>query len=630
LLLFLPENHRLNLAFLCVTSIAYPALTVHASSNMTATVAKQLAFSFDAPAAISATGMRVVGAIQLRKAIPASPSTAAPSSPPAAVPFLPGASPPLSPASPPNAASSRNHASPAKPPRLPSVATPRQLSRRRRHPRRKRQGFGRYEARRRAAPAPKPFCGHGAYRLVMVGIVAHVIGPEGRICEELTAWARHVLEPEPELPLLPGAVPAAPRHDPFAETRRLVAAMDQISMLLDAVNWVHPSRPEVLADLLEGKPGVPRAVILLWLRLRGCDVQNGRGRNGGKVLFPKAADDQWRVGVTISRFRQLFDFWFDTGVRKGPNPMQMDPGRSRMIGRETRKVKRSSKRWWLDVDGLFRTRHVERQAPRPHDLQVALKVLAEGRRTGWPEEVYLKYQGMYLIGARMGQIDAATAYGLLVAAKDDRHIALIQKGSRGALEWQALTPKAWRAAVLAMLGRRVKGGVATLMRWARSGREADHARLRRLYIFSPDGRAPTPAWKSAHLLRQVVERLGLSYRIRRDDGTIVTRWFTSHWFRHVFCNRMLDAIAASSADQATRDGARTKFANCMGWKHPEAMLAYYGRHHDQQEADLLVMGHQDDLDDEVMAEFGGEEWLPAANDNALAMRGRVVGGDLLD
>lgn len=498
-----------------------------------------------------------------------------------------------------------------------------------RHPRRLRRAFGRYARRRRLPPQPKPFCGYGAYRLIVAGMVAYVVGPMGKVCDELTQWARHVMAPPPPQPEIPGARRKAASHDPLAETRRLIAAMDSIRELLDAVNWVHPTYPDVVADLLDPKPAKAREVMKFWLTLRGCTFQKGRGHRGGKIVLPRVAADQWTVGVTITRWRQLFDFWRDAGIRPGHNPMQMDADRSRMALGETRKVKRGKKRWWLDVDGLFRTRQVERQAPRPGDAGVALKVLARGREMGWPDYVQLKFQGMYLTGSRLGQMDALTAYGLLVAAKDERHIALIKKGSKGELAWQALAPPAWREALIRLAARHAKVSVATLVRWARSGSDIDHARLRRIYVLSPDGVAPVPQWKSAHLLRQAVESLGLRYEVARDDGTRVVKWFTSHWFRHVFCNRMLDRIAASSADQATRDRARAKFAEYMGWADHSAMLAYYGRHHDQQEADLLVMNHQDDLNEEALGSFVDEEWL-AANDNGIVPAGMAAGGDLLD
>lgn len=508
------------------------------------------------------------------------------------------------------------------------VLGPRQVAAARLHPRRKRWTFGRYARRRRALALPKPFSGFGAYRLVMTGALAHVVGLKGVPCGELTAWARDLLAPEETETLGAGARPRAPSHDNLSEVRRIAAALDAIRQLLDAINWVQPTYPEVLRELLDPNPSKARAIVLHWLRLRGCDLQQGRGANGGRIVHPRTSDEQWTIGVTITRFRQLFEFWDEAGIRKGHNPMQMDKERSRMRAGEKRRLKHAPRRWWLDVDGLFRTRHVERQAPRPGDPRVALRILERGREMGWPLEVYLKFQGMYLTGARMGQMDAATAYGLLVAAKDDRHIALIQKGSKGELSWQAATPKAWREAVLAMLAGRVPGGMKTLLRWARSDSEIDKARLRKLYIFSPDGRSPTPQWKSAHLLRVVVEDLDISFDLRRDDGSKVRRWFTSHWFRHVFVNRMLDRIAASSADESTRAGARRRFASYMGWKQAETMLAYYGRYHDEQEADLLVMRHQDDLNDEVLDGFRGEDWWIPSNDNAVLGTDRVC-GDLL-
>jgi GGDEF domain-containing protein len=181
-----------------------------------------------------------------------------------------------------------------------------------------------------------------------------------------------------------------------------------------------------------------------------------------------------------------------------------------------------------------------------------------------------------------------------------------------------------------MLGKRVPGGVATLLKWAKSNCALDHAKLRKLYIFSPDGIAPTPRWKLDHWLRLAVESLRLSFTIRRDDGSTVTKWFTSHWFRHVFVNRMLDRIAESSLSDAGRDNARSKLASYMGWKNPAGMLVYYGRYHFEQEVNQLVTEHQDDLNAEMTAVFGDEDHFDAANDNTFWPSGRVVGGDLLD
>lgn len=527
-------------------------------------------------------------------------------------------------------------ASTQQPAAAPVLVTPRlDLSRARdterpnpRHPRRKRKVFGRYEHRRRPVAAPKPFTGYGAYRLVMKVGVAHIIGPAGRICDELTVWARDALRPPATQGKVAGARHGPIQHDPFVQSRRIVAAMDKIRMLLDAINWVHTSRPEVLADMLEVQTAKAREAIIFWLKLNGCVLNKGRGRNGGTIVTPGSVDDQWRISFTISSLRGLFDFWHDNRIREGHNPLQMDASRSRLGANEKRKMKKSATRWWLDIDSLFRIKHVERQAPRPGDPLIALKVLERCRGMGLPEDALLRFEGMYRTGARMGQLGAATAYGLLVAAKDENHLALPQKGSNGLLDWQARTPPQWRAAVLKMLGKRVGGGVATLLKWAKSKCKLAHARLRQLYIFSPDGIAPRPRWKLDHWLRLAVESLSLQFEILRDDGSTVTRWFTSHWFRHVFVNRMLDRIAESTLGEAGRDGARTRLASYMGWKNQEAMLAYYGRHHFEQEVNQLVSQHQDDLNDEVSQAFSDD--LDADNDNTMWPAGQVVGGDLLD
>lgn len=496
-----------------------------------------------------------------------------------------------------------------------------------RHPRRKRKIFGRYEFRRRPVAGPKPFTGYGAYRLVMKEGIVHIVGPAGKLCDELTCWARDKLKPPAPTKRAAGARRTPVEHDPFLQARRITAAMDAIRMLLDAINWVHPSRPDVLADMLEVKTAKAREAIIYWLKLNGSAFKKGRGRNGGMIVTPRSPDEQWRISFTVSCLRELFDFWQDHKIREGHNPLQMDPSRSRLGANQKRKMSRSASRWWLDVDSLFRIKQVDRQAPRPGDPLVALKVLDKCRGMGLPEDAMLHFEGMYRTGARMGQLGAATAYGLLVAAKDENHLALPQKGSSGLLNWQARTPPQWRSAVLEMLGKRVKGGVATLLKWSRSKCPLDHANLRQLYIFSPDGIAPRPRWMLDHWLRLAVESLGLRFKILRDDGSTVTKWFTSHWFRHVFVNRMLDRIAASTLSSAGRDGARTKFAFYMGWKNHEAMLAYYGRHHFEQEADQLVSQHQDDLNEEV---FGVIDELDADNDNTQWPAGRAAGGDLLD
>ena len=500
-----------------------------------------------------------------------------------------------------------------------------------RHQRRTRATFGRYQSRRRPRPQPKPFAGYGAYRLVMVNNVAHVIGPGGKRCEELTSYAREELAPPPPPLAVAGARAKPAKHDPLAETRRIGAAMDAIRMLLDAINWVHPTRPEVLADLLSAKPALPRDVIAYWLDLRGCEIAKGRGgATAGKIVLPPSVEVQWEIGVTLSRFRQLFDYWSEAGTRPGRNPMQMDAGKSRLADGETKKVKRGETRWWLDVDGLFRTRAIERQAPRPDRQDAGRAVLARGAEMGWPEEVQLLYEGMHLTGGRIGQLSVATVFGLLVATHDETKLRLVQKGSNGALAWTARTPAKWREKVLDMLDRRTKGGLAHLRKLAKSKNPVDHATLRSTYIFSPDGRAPVPQWKLAHLLRVVVEDLGLCFMI--GDGTEAPkeRWFTSHWFRHLFVNRILDMIAAREVDEAQKVRAREKVAAYMGWKHPEAMLRYYGRYHFDREVDLLVAEHQDDLNAEVWEEFGEEGWPEPANDNGIFANSRVSGGDLLD
>lgn len=501
-----------------------------------------------------------------------------------------------------------------------------------RHPRRARRSYSRYKATRRARALSRPFTGYGAYRLVMKGITGYVFGPEGRRCEELESWARSVLHDAPQLEAVPGARRTKTNHDPFAKTRRLMAAVDAVRVLLDAINWVYPTHPDILASLLHPKSAQPREMVRFWLVLRGCVLKRSRGQNKARIVFPASADEQWQISVTITRYRNLFDFWHEAGIRPGDNPMQMDKRRRRLAEGETRRNQKAGTRWWSDVDSLFRVRQIERQAPRPSDPATALRVLEWGREHGWPQEVLLKFEGQYLTGAREGQLDAATAFGLLVAAKDDRHIRLIQKGSDGSLAWDARTPPGWRARVLDMLDRKTRhlGGLDQLMKWARSNSAVHHEKLRRIFIFSPDLSAPTPRWRSAHMLRQAVEALDLHFDILRDDGTIVRKWFTSQWFRHIFVGRILDSVAASSLDQAGKDEARAKLARYMGWKQADAMLLYYGRAHFDAEADQLVADHQDDLNAGVSAEFADEEEFGAANDNALWARERVAGGDLLD
>lgn len=514
-------------------------------------------------------------------------------------------------------------------PALPPATAPAPHSNR--HWRRARKVFGRYQSRRRAAPLPKPFTGFGAYRLVMARDLAHVIGPGGEHCDPLTSYARDLLAPLPPPLAIPGARAKAVKHDPLAEPRRIGAAMDAIRMLLDAISWVYPTRPEVLADLLSPTAALPRDVIAYWLDLRGCEVVKGRGgANAGKVVLPPTVEVQWEIGVTLSRFCQLFDHWNDAGTRRARNPTKMDAAKSRLADGETKKVKRGETRWWLDVDGLFRTRAIERQAPRPDRQDAGRAVLARGEELGWPEEVQLLYEGMHLTGARIGQLSVATVFGLLVATKDETKLRLVQKGSNGALAWSARTPTHWREKVLDMLDRRTKGGLAHLRKLAQSKDPIDHAELRSTYIFSPDGRAPVPQWKLAHLLRKVVEDLGLCFMIGDGIEAPKKRWFTSHWFRHLFVNRVLDMIAAKEIDEAQRERARKQVAAYMGWKHPEAMLNYYGRYHFDREVDLLVAEHQDDLNAEVWEELGDEAWAEPANDNGILANSLVSGEDLLD
>lgn len=497
-----------------------------------------------------------------------------------------------------------------------------------RHPRRRCKHWGRYKRLRRPAPLPKPFTGYGAYRLVIAGGVAHVIGPGGVRCEELTEWARLVLKEPERLEEEPGARAAARRHDPAAAVRHMVAAMDAIRMLLDAINWVHPKYPHVVRDLLDERPGPARDIMMHWLRMRGCEIGNGRGRTGGKIVFPVSADEQWTIGVTVTRFRQLFDDWKELKVRVASNPTQMDPDRSR-LGGGGKMRKGSQRRWFLDIDSLFRVKAIDRQAPRPHDASVPRGILERGREMGWPAEVSLKFEFMLRTGSRIGQSDAVTAYSLLVAAKSDRHVAMIQKGSRGLLKWQARVPADLRDRMLKRLAGYVKGGMATLRRWARPGDEVGHAKLARLYVFSDDGRAPTPAWRSAHLLRLVVDDLGHSFLIPRDDGTSVVKSFTSHWFRHAFVNAMLNRIAANTLDPARKDDLRAAFARYMGWRNPALMLEYYGRHHYEQEAGLMVAELQDELNGGLWTEFADEDLLVPANDNGVVEWGQAS-GDYLD
>lgn len=495
----------------------------------------------------------------------------------------------------------------------------------RRHGRRR---WRRYASRRRAQPQPKPFLGYGAYRLVVAKGVAHVIGPGGARCEELTSFARAQLDLPPSVTNTPGARAANRRHDPRLEGRRLAAALDGIRMLLEAINWVHPDHPDVLADLLNERTGPAREVTMRWLRLRGCDIGNGRGRTGGKIVFPSSSDEQWTIGVTITRFRDLFDHWRETKRRCGPNPMLMDADRSRLAGRAKLLKKGDGGAFFLDVDNLFRTKTIARQAPRPHDASVPRRILQRGRERGWPVEVSLKFETMYRTGARMGQSDALTAYGLMVAAKDDRHAAMVQKGSRGLLRWQVRVPADLRARLVERAAGFLKGGMAELKRLAAPGNEKGHARLARLYVFSSDGRAPTPAWKSAHLLRLVVEELGLKFVIQRDDGTAVVKHFTSHWFRHAFVNGMLDRIAASAVDAQRKEDLRLGFARYMGWRNHALMLQYYGRHHFEQETGLLVAEHQASLNMGLGEEFEDEDLLVAANDNGFVPMAKAS-GDLL-
>lgn len=579
--------------FLRVTAIDLTSLHVQCKRHITIGMSEQLAFLFNQPAAPSSL------APDLRKR-----------------------------ARPQSAAASRTKTS------RPECETSKQKSRRQtgreRHPRRKRPSFGRYPTRRRPVPLPKPFIGYGAFRLVMRGLAAHVIGPDGKPCAALTDWARETLKRPDDLTGLPGARAAKPSHDPFAETRRIIAARDGIRMLLDALNWVYPQYPSVLTDLLDPSPTKAREVIIFWLKMVGCTLKKGRGRSGGQIVIPASAADQWRVSVTLTKLRELFDFWKDSGIRDGQNPRQMDPDRSR-LGGDKRRVKASKNRWWLDVDSMFRVRHVDNQAPCPEDQAIAAKVLERGRQLGWSEEVYLLHEGQLLLGSRRGQLSVATAYGLLVAAKSENHLALPQKGSGGDLEWHARTPPQWRKAVLRMLAKRVDGGMAELMRLARSKSPADLSRLRKLYIFSPDGVAPTPRWKLDHCLRTAVDSLDLRYEVTRDDGSVVTRWFTSQWFRHIFVGSMLDKISASTLDAAGRDAARDKLGKYLKWKHPEHMLNYYGRRHFDREVDELVSEHQDDLNAQVRSILDdADPWLEPANDNSLWASGRVVGSDLLD
>lgn len=494
--------------------------------------------------------------------------------------------------------------------------------------RRGRRRWGRYGSRRRAQPQPKPFLGYGAYRLVVAKGVAHVIGPGGVRCEELTSFARAQLEVPKSVTNAPGARAANRRHDPRLEGRRLAAALDGIRMLLEAINWVHPDHPGVLADMLNERTAPAREVTMRWLRLRGCDIGNGRGRTGGKIVFPSSADEQWTIGVTITRIRDLFDHWRETNRRNGPNPMLMDADRSRLAGKARLLKKGDGDAFFVDVDNLFRTKMIARQAPRPHDESVPRRILERGREMGWPVEVSLKFETMYRTGARIGQSDALTAYGLMVAAKDDRHAAMVQKGSRGLLRWQVRVPTDLRARLVERAAGFLKGGMAELKRLAAPGNEKGHARLARLYVFSSDGRAPTPAWTSAHLLRLVVEDLGLKFVIQRDDGSMVVKHFTSHWFRHAFVNGMLDRIAASALDAQRKEDLRLGFARYMGWRNQTLMLQYYGRHHFEQETGILVAEHQDSLNMGLGEEFEAEDLLVAANDNGFVPMARAS-GDLL-
>lgn len=494
--------------------------------------------------------------------------------------------------------------------------------------RRGRRRWHRYASSRRAAPQPKPFLGHGAYRLVIAKGVAHVIGPGGVRSEELTSYARAELEASQPVTSAPGARAANRRHDPRLAGRRLAAALDGIRMLLDAINWVQARHTHVMADLLDERTAPAREVTMYWLRLRGCDLGNGRGRTGGKIVFPSSSDEQWTIGVTITRLRDLFDHWREKGLRKAANPILMDPERSRLGGRSKLLKRADGGRFFVDVDNLFRTKMIARQAPRPHDASVPRRILLRGREMGWPEEVSLKYETMYRAGSRLGQSDALTAYGLMVAAKDERHAAMVQKGSRGLLRWQVRIPADLRARLVERVAGFLNGGMAELRKLAAPENEKGHARLSKLYVFSADGREPTPAWKSAHLLRLVVEDLGLKFAIQRDDGTQVVKYFTSHWFRHAFVNGMLDRIAASTADAQRKEDLRLGFARYMGWRNHALMLQYYGRHHFEQETGLLVAEHQDSLNIGLGEEFDDDDLLVAANDNSIMFMARTS-GDLL-
>lgn len=492
-----------------------------------------------------------------------------------------------------------------------------------RRPRGGRRRWGRYRTVRRPRASAKPFLGYGAYRLVVAGGLAHVIGPGGVPCSQLTSWARHELAPPPDVTDQPGARRASRKHDPAAEVRRVRAALDKISNLLDAINWVHPTYPDVLSDLLDERTAPTREVVHHWLRLRGCDVGNGRGRAAGKIIVPPSGDAQWLIGTTISSLRQVFDFWNDAGIRVAPNPIQMDKDRSRTAGK-SKQMRNCDGLWFADVDSFYRVKALMRQAPRPHDASIPRRILDRGREVGWPVEVSLKFETMYRTGGRIGQTDAMTAFGLMVAAKDTKHVALIQKGSKGLLRWQCRIPADLRARLVDRVAGFV-GGMDELKKLASRGNEIGHALLAKIYVFSADGREPTPHWRSAHLLRQVVEELGLSFEIQRDDGATVTKHFTSHWFRHFFVNGMLDRIAASAADAQRKEDLRVAFARYMGWRNHLLMLQYYGRHHFDQEVGLLVAEHQDALNSEFGSEFEEEDLLVPANDNTVFATGRASG-----
>ena len=472
----------------------------------------------------------------------------------------------------------------------------------------------------------RPYLGHGAYRKVVAGGLVYIVGPGGVPHGELTAWAREQLAPVTAAsPPLPGWTPQA--VDPVHQTRsRFKVGLETIRVVLDAINSIHTRHPAVVEELMRGEVATVRKFVETWLEMKGCTVRNGRRDIDGRIVTPRDADAEYMVVLTLTRFRQLFDHWRATGTRTTHSPMQMEPSRSRISGE--RRSRSDGTRVWMDVDSYFRVKSVARAAPRPGDQSIFRDILQQGRKMGWPDAVELLFEGVYLTGARPGQLRIANAYGLLVAAPDESKIKLVQKGSGGLLAWDARMPPGYRERVLAMLDARVEGGLAHLRRLAASEDPLEQAKLKLVPIFSLDGVAAIPQWKLNHLFRLAVEALDLFVLDHGDDTAApVRRWPTPHWLRHAFCNRVLDRIAEAELDEAQRERARDRLAAYMGWKLGRTMLEYYGRYHFLREVDRMLSDYQGDLEDEA-ADIVGRDLIPA-NDNGLMEWGRAVGGDLV-